>query len=168
MNPVCLNESCFKRTNPFVQIWGSCVDFPTGRDRRCKSGGRGLSSVPGDMDQEYERRLLRQINHQNLPSKACLTKVRSREVPLEFLSFFFSAVNLLVLFTPEPRCRLQSCQREVWGSLHPHQSWKQLEHQLPLCQRETFIQSPAPGLRCSKNQDCTFFCTFHSRDPLRS
>uniref|UniRef100_A0A8C7YPA8 Fizzy/cell division cycle 20 related 1b n=1 Tax=Oryzias sinensis TaxID=183150 RepID=A0A8C7YPA8_9TELE len=26
------------------------------------------------MDQEYERRLLRQINHQNLPSKACLTK----------------------------------------------------------------------------------------------
>lgn len=31
---------------------------------------------PEEMDQEYERRLLRQINHQNLPTEARLSKVR--------------------------------------------------------------------------------------------
>lgn len=44
-------------------------------------GGRegccGASLLPslGEMDQDYERRLLRQINHQNLPAEARLSKV---------------------------------------------------------------------------------------------
>lgn len=36
-----------------------------------KVGSRGalLSVSPEDMDQDYKRRLLRQINHQNLPAE---------------------------------------------------------------------------------------------------
>ncbi|KAI9541675.1 Fizzy- protein [Dissostichus eleginoides] len=47
--------------------WGSEVDFLTGRERSFKRGaGRGGA----EMDQEYERRLLRQINPQNVPTEA--------------------------------------------------------------------------------------------------
>lgn len=35
-----------------------------------------LGPLGGEMDQDYERRLLRQINHQNLPAEARLSKVR--------------------------------------------------------------------------------------------
>lgn len=60
------------------------MDFLTGRERGFKGGGEGsrgalLLVSPAEMDQEYERRLLRQINHQNLPTEARLTKVRYRE-----------------------------------------------------------------------------------------
>ena len=59
---------------PLTERWGSRVDFLTGTERRFK-GGLGEGS-PEEMDQEYERRLLRQINHQNLPTEARLSKVR--------------------------------------------------------------------------------------------
>lgn len=35
-----------------------------------------LLACPVEMDQDYERRLLRQINHQNLPAETRLAKVR--------------------------------------------------------------------------------------------
>ncbi|CAG5897041.1 unnamed protein product [Menidia menidia] len=64
--------------------WRSSADFLTGRERRCKGEGRGragraaeelwLPVRPEEMDKEYERRLLRQINHQNLPTEARLNK----------------------------------------------------------------------------------------------
>lgn len=49
-----------------------------GARRGGAEGSRGalLLVSPEEMDQEYERRLLRQINHQNLPAEARLSKVR--------------------------------------------------------------------------------------------
>lgn len=59
------------------------MDFLTGRERRFKGRWAGRAAERGafaeEMDQEYERRLLRQINHQNLPAEAQLAKVTHRE-----------------------------------------------------------------------------------------
>lgn len=41
---------------------------------------------------------------------------------------------------PVCQCHLQSCQCQVRRPLHSHQSWKQLECQLPLRQRDYFIE----------------------------
>lgn len=74
--------SVLNETNPVSsQKWGSSADFLTGRERRFKGGGEGsrgalLPVSQEEMDQDYERRLLRQINHQNLPTEARLSKVR--------------------------------------------------------------------------------------------
>lgn len=49
-----------------------------GGSRGVKGGGRGAllpGGPPEEMDQDYERRLLRQINHQNLPAESRLSKV---------------------------------------------------------------------------------------------
>ncbi|XP_077414146.1 fizzy-related protein homolog isoform X2 [Vanacampus margaritifer] len=62
-------------------LWGFRMDSLTGKERRIKPerggqqrGPRCPSVSPFDMDQEYERRLLRQINLQNLPAEARLTR----------------------------------------------------------------------------------------------
>lgn len=122
------------------------------------------------MDQEYERRLLRQINHQNLPTEARLSKVGYRgwwetclclivwceqdpeyscspifsKILITLLEFVWLLLSFLVI--PVCKCYLQSCQCEVRGPLHSHPSWKQLEHQLPLCQREQFVHLPLSAM----------------------
>lgn len=42
-----------------------------------------LLDCPEEMDQDYERRLLRQINHQNLPAETRLAKVRKLAEPFK-------------------------------------------------------------------------------------
>lgn len=48
-----------------------------------RGSGRALAArlPPEEMDQDYERRLLRQINHQNLPAETRLAKVRELREP---------------------------------------------------------------------------------------
>lgn len=84
------------------------------------------------MDQEYERRLLRQINHQNLPAEARLSKVRPAGghdtsccdvictvlEPTSVTSVSSNIQTLLYLSRLSPtilvwKCDLQSCQRQV-------------------------------------------------------
>lgn len=57
-----------------------------------------LLVIPEEMDQEYERRLLRQINHQNLPAEARLTKVRHRERNLTRFRTAAESSRVSVLF----------------------------------------------------------------------
>lgn len=45
--------------------------------------GALLLACPEEMDQDYERRLLRQINHQNLPAESRLAKVRELREPFK-------------------------------------------------------------------------------------
>lgn len=47
------------------------------------SGRALLLDCPEEMDQDYERRLLRQINHQNLPAETRLAKVRKLGEPFK-------------------------------------------------------------------------------------
>lgn len=77
------------------------MDFLIGRERRFKGEGGGQGSrgalllvSPAEMDQEYERRLLRQINHQNLPREARLSKVRPTGGRRVTLTVVKSAVKL--------------------------------------------------------------------------
>lgn len=51
----------------------------------------------------------------------------------------------------EFRSCLQPSECEVRGPLHSHPRWKQLEHQLPLCQRKSFML-PVNCAGCSFNK----------------
>lgn len=123
-----------KLTDPFVQIWGPCVDLLTGRSRRCKKGGgEGVETWTKSMrGGSWGRSTTRTSRARPAWPRWGAEKLHwSFNMYLLFLQWCD-----LLCSPPEPQCCLQSCQREVRGSLHPHSSWKQLEHQLPLCQRE--------------------------------
>lgn len=72
---------------PLLQRCGCSLHFLGRRESRLEGGrparegscGASLLPSPGEMDQDYERRLLRQINHQNLPAEARLSKVRHHQ-----------------------------------------------------------------------------------------
>lgn len=71
--------------------------------------------------------------------------------PRIFLLTYFSVIIIIMaLLTLNcfPVCQryLQPCQCEVRGPLHSHPRRKQLEHQLPLCQRQQFVHLLSSGI----------------------
>lgn len=95
-----------------------------------------------DMDQDYKRRLLRQINHQNLPAEKEVSLLCS-STPSSTTCWSHMMITHDELCCFMMNCAVSGCsllpggQCEVRGSLHSHPSWKQLERQLPLQQRES-------------------------------
>lgn len=65
---------------------------------RAAQHSTGAFAACEDMDQEYERRLLRQINHQNLPTEARLSKVTHTHTHTEHL-LMFAAACLVRVYT---------------------------------------------------------------------
>lgn len=70
------------------------------------SGRALLLACPEEMDQDYERRLLRQINHQNLPAETRLAKVRELHDPFKQQTECLCSVSHEFIMTVQQLLRL--------------------------------------------------------------